>query len=439
MADNEHRLRLVIEAVNKAVADLNRVKGDVDKIVQGLDQIGRSGKKAETTMERMAKASRNLAASGAQLIGIGTALAGMTFFPILAAARFEKAMAGVLAVTDGASESFEALNQTASELGRTTKFTATQAAEGMVFLGMAGFDAAEVMGAIGPALKLASAGSLTLAEAADIASNVLQAMRLPVEELTHVTDVLANTAASSNTNIRQMAQALKYVGPAAAASGISLEEIAAAVGVLGNAGIQGTMAGTSLRTMLVNLSQPAPKAIAALESLGVTIAKTNDGSLDFLETMRRLHDANMGLGEATSIFQRRAAAGAIAIADQIDKMEELALANLTATDAASKMASIMIDNVVGAFILLKSAADGLMRAIGDPLLTPLKNLLQVLATTTTNVSEVAERFSVFTKGILGVAGAVGLLLVGLGGLELALSGVMYLVSKTATWAALNID
>ncbi len=436
------KLRLLIQAVNSAGRSLSEAQRQIDQLGQssrkagaagrkagedgkkGFEDFGAGADKAAEEVQQLESAVGDLAGAGAALVAVGAALAATVIFPIQRAAQFERAMAGVKAVTTGAEESFAALSAAAAELGRTTKFTATEAAEGMVFLGQAGFDAGEVIKAIGPSLRLAAAGGLDLATAADIASNVVSAMRLEVEDLNHVVDVLANTAANSNTNVSQLAQALKFAAPIAASAGISIEETAAAIGVLGDNGIQASMAGTTMRGMLISLAAPAKKAQDALDKLGVEIAKNEDGSINLVKTMRALRDANFDLADASAIFRRSAASGALAMANQIDKVESLTIANEIAIGAAEKMAKTMEENLIGAITLLSSAFDGLLRAIGAPLLDGLTAVVEKITSMVSFMAELADEFPTVATAIAGLVAALAALFTGFGAILLTSAAIL---------------
>lgn len=452
------KLRMLIEAVDKTGKKLSNIKKEVDALSKasqkagtdtkkagdegaaGLGGLEEKAKKAEEAVKRLGKAASQLASLGTQLTALGAAFTAAAFFPISAAATFERAMARVLAVTSGAAENFEELSEKAAELGRTTKFTAAEAAAGMEFLGMAGFSAGQIIEAIGPSLMLAAAGSIELAQAADIASNVLQAMQLPVAELTHITNVLATTAANANTNIIQLAEALKYTAPAAAAVGLPIEKLSAMIGVLASNGIHATMAGTSLRGMLISLAGPTKLAEDALESLGVTITKQVDGSIDLVKTMEDLGRANMSLGEATAIFRRTSAAAALVISKQVNIVKELTAANEDSAGSALKMAKTMQENLLGATVLLTSALDGLMRALGAPLMKPLAAIVKMATSVISFLAELATRFPKISGFLIGTVGTLGVLLVSLGLLFLALAGLLKISAfLIAVWTKLNVQ
>lgn len=433
MADftKEVKLKVLIEAIKRTgkIKDVQRELNAVSSTAQktgdktakagaagskGIRQIGKSAEEAKKQLEAMSKAASTMVSVGMKLVGIGATLAGTAFFPIIAAARFEKSMSEVLAVTTNASVNFKELNAVALEYGRTTKFTATQAAQGMAFLGRAGLTAAEVVSAIGPSLNLAAAGNIDLARSADIASNVLAAMALDVVDLTHVTDILAHTASSANTDINQLAEALKYAAPVAKAAGVSLEETAAIMGVLGDAGIQASMAGTGVRGMLIALSAPTKQAQDALDELGVTVAKTADGSLDMIKTFEALSKAQMNLGQATAIFRRTSASAAITIASNVSKLKMLTAENKVADGAALKLATTMQANLGGAFTRLLSATSGLVNAFGAPLLKPLAELLDLFAKMVSAVAGLATKFPLISGTVTGVIAVLGVFTTTLG-------------------------
>ncbi|MBG7617349.1 MAG: phage tail tape measure protein, partial [Chloroflexi bacterium] len=441
MAGTTVNLKLLIAATNTASKEVVKLQGELNQLSRGADQLGKRsaegakvgkdgitdwGKSMESFTDKMGKAkvaTEGFGTAGLALVGVAASLAAVTFFPVKAAADFEQALSGVIAVTDNAVEKFNELKNVAGELGRTTKFTATQAAEGMQYLGQAGFNAREVIEGIGPALQLAIAAAVSLGEASNIATNVLSGMRLPVSELTNVVDILAQTAAKSNAELLDMAEALSYAGPVASAAGVQIEELAALVGVLGNAGIQGSRAGTAIRNTLFGITKASGQTKAKLDELGVTVTKTADGGIDLIDVFHQLADAQIDVADAQIIFGRYAAAGVLAITSQIDSLDEMLIANNAAAGAAKKMADIMKDNLKGSVIELTSALDGLKRAFGDPLLGPLRSTTESVTFLVGEFTALAEKMPVTITllGTLTVVAAAAALAVG--GLGLAIGGM----------------
>src|SRR5690606_25493246 len=191
---------------------------------------------------------------------------------------FQAGMNQVRAVSGATGDELAALETQAKELGRTTQFSASEAADGMGYLAMAGFEANEILGSMPSVLQLAAAAQMDLGRAADITSNILTGYGMEVDELGHANDVLVNAMTRANVDLTMLGESFKYVGPVAKSAGVTFEESAAAIGLLGNAGIQGSMAGTALRGAISRLLNPTGEAARTLERLGVN-AVTSSGEL----------------------------------------------------------------------------------------------------------------------------------------------------------------
>jgi TP901 family phage tail tape measure protein len=165
-------------------------------------------------------------------------------------------------------------------------------------------------------LQLAAAGNMDLATTADIASNVLSGYGMEVGELGRVNDVLAVTFSNTNTNIAQAGEAMKYVAPVAAAAGMEFEEAAAAVGLLGNAGIQGSMAGTTLRGVITALINPTGEAADILERLGIQALDSSGNMIPLADIIDQLGAAGVTTGELMTVFGQRAGPGLAALLEQ---------------------------------------------------------------------------------------------------------------------------
>jgi TP901 family phage tail tape measure protein len=218
-------------------------------------------------------------------------------------------MSGVEAVTGATAAQMAELNKVARELGATTEWSASQAADGMKYLGMAGFETNEILDAMPGMLDLATAGQLDLARAADIASNVLTGFGLEAKDVTRVGDVLAKAAASANTNVEQLGYAMSYVAPVASGLGMSLEEASAAVAIFSNAGIQGERAGTTLRQVLAQLSGPSEEAQKKLQELGISAEDINPEIHSLADIISLLRERGMTASQAMDLFGTRAGTG----------------------------------------------------------------------------------------------------------------------------------
>ena len=260
---------------------------------RNLNAIGNSAQASQGAVKLLRRA----------LVSLGGVLVLTSAIRTLA--DFSQAMSTVKAVSKATDEQFKELRDTAKDLGATTRFTATQAAEGMLFLSRAGFDANEVLGSIEGTLQLAQAGALDLGRAADIASNILKGFRLEVSDTSRVVDVLALAANSTNTNVEQLGDAMKFVAPVAAGLGVSLEEATAAAGALSNAGLQASLAGTGLRRVLSELESPSVKTAKTLTALGVGTEEVRVSQVGLVAALERLKEAGVDTGLALEIFGDR--------------------------------------------------------------------------------------------------------------------------------------
>lgn len=365
-------------------------------IIQAVDQLtgpAREMAQAISDLDAMAERGRAMQAWGNQMSVSGALTQGAADRiwnamqgPIGAAAQFEQSMALVRAVTANITgEEFEALSAQARELGASTAFSASQAAEGMAFLAKAGFSANEQLAAMPSMLALARAGSTDLGQAADIASNILSGFGLEAAEMTRVADVMVATFTTANTDIPMLGETMKYIAPVARAAGMSFEEAAAMAGLLGNAGIQASQAGTTLRSMLTRLAAPGGEAARTLEALGISVSDADGDMRNIVELIGDVGAAIEDLGTAEqlqiigTVFGRQAAAGAAemlaqgtSIADYVDQLTNSA-------GRASQVAADMGDNYLGSLTEFNSAMEGLNITLGTFLLPTLTEVARTAA------------------------------------------------------------
>jgi TP901 family phage tail tape measure protein/lambda family phage tail tape measure protein len=264
------------------------------------------------------------------------------------------------------------LNAIARELGATTRFTAAQAGEGMLFLSRAGFEVNEVAQMIPQTLNLATAATIELGAASDMVANTMHQFGLAAGETERAVDALLIVANSANTDVLQMGEAMKYAGTFAGTLGVTVEETAAMVGIMANMGIKGSMAGTQLRGVLAALISPTDKAKRALKDLGLSSEDVNPALVDMETIMRRLKEGQKNLADETEfaskmldIFRRRPVAGALALAKMsdeigisVDRIKELS----GETESAAKA---MEDTLFGSIKALRSALEELYLSMGD--------------------------------------------------------------------------
>lgn len=289
-----------------------------------------------------------------------------------AGASFEAGMSQVGAVSGAAADELEALKDKARELGAQTKFTATEAAQAMNYMAMAGWDAQQMLDGIGGVMSLAAASGGDLALTSDIVTDAITAFGLKAEDVGHFSDVLAAASANANTNVAMMGETFKYCAPAAGTLGFSIEDVSEAIGLMANSGIKSTMAGTALRTLLTKLSDEVK--ITGQNIGEVTIQTSNaDGSMRSLkDILTDMRGAFSHLTEAEKTTQAESVAGKYAMsgflalmnagAEDVDKLRG---AIESCGGASEQMAQTMQDNVAGAVTIMNSALEGLGIAVYD--------------------------------------------------------------------------
>jgi len=294
--------------------------------------------------------------------------------------NFEQAIATIASTGHRTAEEMDALRVATKELGATTRFTASQAAEAALALARGGYETGVIIGTLEHVLNLASGGMLELGEAADILSTALGQYKLGVGDAAHATDVLVGVANSARTDVRQFAEALVYAGPVANAAGISLEETAAAIGVLADAGIKGSMAGTTLRGSISSIVGPTGDAKRVLEAAGISSGALTIQAEGLAGVFQRLKDSGVDVTKAFEAFDTRQAAGAITMIGSTDRMRELTAQAEAYKDVASETARVQEDNLKGSFLSLSSAIEALQLAAGDAGFT---GVLRTIVDTTT--------------------------------------------------------
>ena len=399
---------------------------------QAEGRIGRIQARQERASERSQMRS--------QLTGTIAVGAAMFAYPIKTAVGFQQAIAEVGAITRASAEDMKMLEENAREMGRTTQFTAFQAAGAQKYLGMAGFNTNQIITAMPGMMNLAAAGAMDLASAADIASNILTGFNMKQEEMGRVADILTLAANSSNTSVQQMGYAFKYVAPIANELGFSIEQSAAVISKLSDAGIQGEMAGTTMRGMLTSLVDPSEDAAELLDFLGVKTMNAA-GELRALPDILRDMDTamtkrNWGSGQKArvnqTIFGARAGTGASAIRDVVlsGDIDALTEKYNNAEGASAEAARRMNDTARGALLRLGSAAESVAITIGNVFLPPLADMANELAAVTTKISDFAEKNPKLIKLLVGAAaGFVGMKaasLVGRIGISHLMDGFSYL-------------
>ncbi|MDX2277713.1 MAG: phage tail tape measure protein [Hyphomonadaceae bacterium] len=332
------------------------------------------------------------------------------------AGDFEASMLRLGAISGATSAQLEQLRLKAEEMGAKTKFSASDAAEALNFMAMAGINANDSLRSLESVLTLAAASGLDMASSAEIATNILAGYRLGVEDLAHANDVLVFTMNATNTSLEGLAEALKYAGPIASAAGVSFEESAAILGLMGNAGIQASMAGTSLRGALARLITPTDQIKAAMQAAGLELRETADGGKDLLDFVRQLGPHVNDAGLMMTLFGQRAGpAFAAVVAQGADALEQLIIQNELAEGTAQRLADTYNQGLNGALSSLSSSIESISLAVGQAGMTKaITDAANALADFARSISTMNPEVLKAAAGFAAIVAAIGPLIVILG-------------------------
>lgn len=313
---------------------------------------------------------------------------------------FESAMSQVEAVSGASAEEMDKLTEKAKEMGKNTKFSATESAEAFNYMAMAGWKTEDMINGIEGIMNLAAASGEDLATTSDIVTDALTAMGYSAKDSGKLADVMAAASSNANTNVAMMGQTFQYAAPIVGALGYSMEDTAVAIGLMANAGIKGTQAGTSLRSILSRLSAPPKECATAMEELGMSLTDSEGNMKSLDEVVGDLRTAFDGLSEteqtsmAKHIAGQEAMSGLLAIVNAAPAdFNKLTEAVQESEGAAKSMADTMNDNVGGQITLLRSKVEGIMIKIFERASGSIKTAINEVSDTLDNVDgdKVADR------------------------------------------------
>lgn len=457
---------------------------DISKFLANLNQANAEAQAKTKTLE-------NTLGDGLQTVGNKISGAGKTLTvgltaPILGAgaaavkttADFDKSMSQVKAVSGATGEDFDALRNKAREMGATTKFSASDAADAMNYMAMAGWKTNDMLGGISGIMDLAAASGEDLATTSDIVTDALTAFGKSADDSGHLADVMAAASSNANTNVSMLGESFKYVAPLAGAMKYSMEDTSLALGLMANAGIKASQGGTSLRTVLTNMAQPTDEVAKAMDDLGISL-QNEDGSMkslrevmvdlrngfgdlkmsqeDFEEGIGAL-DTALANGEITqeeynaqvedwinktftaedALKAQTAAAlagktglsGLLAIVNASEEdFDKLANAVDNSEGAAHDMAETMQDNLAGQLDIIKSGLQELAISFGDIMMPAIRNFAKFVQNLVDRLNNLDEGQKRIIMRVALVIAAVGPLLMAIGGV---ISGVAGLIKNVST-------
>ena len=438
IASTSEKLETLKEAQKQAKEQLERGELGQDKydalqreIVETEQELKRLQEQAATTsvtLEKIAaagdkfeKAGDSITNAGKQISVASAAVTGLGVAAVKTAADFDSAMANVAAISGATGDDLQALRDKAREMGEKTKFSASEAADAMSYMAMAGWKTGDMLSGIEGIMNLAAASGEDLATTSDIVTDALTAFGLTAEDSAHFADILAAASSNANTNVSMMGETFKYCAPVAGALGYSAEDVAEAIGLMGNAGIKSTQAGTALRTMMTKLQGELKLSGEALGEVTIQTANADGSMRELSDILADCRTAFSKMSEseaaaaAETLVGKNAMSGFLALMNSapgdIDKLRN-AIENCDGS--AEDMAAIMQDNLNGQLTILKSQLEELAISFGEMLMPVIRKVVtavQGFVDKLNNMDE-AQRKTIISIGL--VIAALGPFLVILG-------------------------
>ena len=414
VSKTEERLSKQTVATNKSEQALAELQGELQKTNKELksaawDEWTKKADKATQVMDNV----------GQKLMVVTGAVVAMGAAAVKTTADFDAEMSTVQSISGATGDDFDALRDKALEMGSTTAFSASEAASAMEYMAMAGWKTEDMLDGIAGVMNAAAASGEDLAATSDILTDGLTAFGMAASDSAHFADVLVAAGNNANTSVAMMGETFKYAGAVCGTLGITVEDCAIATGLMGNAGIKASQAGTALRSGLSKLIDPTKEAASAMEQYGFSIATTEDGSVDFMGTMRNLRAA-MGDLDATTqaqalstIFGTEAMSGWAAIVSASDAdFQSLTDAIYGCEGAAEAAAAVKLDNLSGQITILKSTIEGIAIQIGDILMPTIRNVVARIQEWAAAFAAADEDTKKTIMTVAGVVAAIGPLILG---------------------------
>lgn len=425
IADKNQRLQQMGQKLSEAGIDINQLTSESARLEKQVQELSEQEKKA-------AEEAKKFGANGEtafEMVGSALVAAGITAGLkkiadaykecIDVSMEFGSTMSTVEALSGANAVQMQELTAKAKELGAQTSFTANQSAEAMTYMGMAGWDANDMLSGMNGMINLAAASGEDLALVSDIVTDNLTAFGLTAKDTAHFADVLAAAATNANTNVATMGETFSGAGAIAGALGYSIEDMAVGVGLMANAGVKGSVAGTALKNTfngLLNGATLTADAFGEIEYSAVnadgTIDEFSDAIIELRGYFEQMTEAER-VQNAMAIAGQRGYNGLLAMINASDEdFQSLTEKINNCSGAAQKMADTKLDNLQGDVTLLDSATDGLKMTIGELYNDELRELTQAGTQILTGINEFCEENPAVVKAIMAVGAEIGVVIAG---------------------------
>lgn len=456
-------LKTAAEQANTALANGEISQEQYDALQREIIETENDLKKLEKQAEQSATALQKIAATGGKLKDVGDNIssAGQKLLPVTAgvtalgtaavttAASFESSMSQVQATMgitkDAMSEvdgqtvnTMDTLSALAKKMGAETAFSASECAEALNYLALAGYDTQQMCDTLPTVLNLAAAGSIDLASASDMVTDAMSALGMGVDEAETMVDQMSKTASTTNTSVAQLGEGILTIGATAKSIKGGTAELNTALGILANNGIKGAEGGTHLRNVILSLQNPTDTAAGCLEDLGVAVYDS-EGNMRSLNDI--LGDLNTSMDGMTSeeksniiskIFNKTDLASVNALlANTGDTWDELQQAIIDSGGAAQQMADTQLDNLQGQLTILKSALEGLAISFGELLMPAIKTIVGWVQQFVDWLNSLDDGTKKVVVTVALLAAALGPVLIVIGKVVSAVGTIMTIVPKVA--------
>ncbi len=425
LADKNKRLTELSDSLSKAGVNVNALTEESQRLEREIGELRTQEEAAAREAQNFGNNSESaFEAAGSALVTAGIAAGLKEIYDaykecISISMEFGGTMSTVEALSGANVKEMQELSAKAKELGASTAFTANQSAEAMTYMGMAGWNAGQMISGMDGMMALAAASGEDLGMVSDIVTDNLTAFGLQASDTAHFADVLAQTASKSNTSVSVMGETFKTSAAIAGALGYSIEDVAIQVGAMANAGVKGSIAGTALKNIFNGISGEITLTSQAFGEATYTGVNLDGSMKELSETVSDLRwyfdqmTDSEKKANAQAIAGERGYNGLLAILNTTDEQYAELSANINdCAGAAQRMANIKLDNLQGDVTLLQSAADGLKMSIGELYDDELRGLAQLGADVLSGINEFVEKNPTVVKAIIAVTAEVGLLIAG---------------------------
>ncbi len=456
-------LKTAAEQANTALANGEISKEQYDALQREIVETEQDLKNLETQANQSATAVQKIAATGEKFktVGDNISSAGQKLLPVTAgvtalgtasvttAANFESSMSQVqatmgitkdaMSTVNGQSvNTMDTLSKLAKKMGAETAFSASECAEALNYLALAGYDTQQMCDTLPTVLNLAAAGDIALADASDMVTDAMSALGMGVDEAETMVDQMAKTASTTNTSVAQLGEGILTIGATAKSIKGGTAELNTALGILANNGIKGAEGGTHLRNIILSLQNPTDKAAAQMEALGLSVYDSEGNMRSMNDILGDLNKSMDGMTSAeksniiSAIFNKTDLSSVNALlANTGETWDSLQKSITESGGAAQQMADTQLDNLQGQITILKSALEGLAISFGELLMPAIKQIVgwvQKFVDWLNGLSEGTKK-TVVTIALL--AAALGPVLIVIGKVISAVGTIMTVVPKIA--------